>query len=66
MGWRGEEKPSAVKGWGRGVMSVGIEYWREGQQPGSEGAKQRWRDREVVEEIWSAIEASMRNKGFGR
>ncbi|KAF2226204.1 RNA pol II accessory factor, Cdc73 family-domain-containing protein [Elsinoe ampelina] len=61
VGWRGETVPDTVKGWGRGVLTAQIDAWREGQT-----AQQRWRDREVVEEIWAAVEASMRSKGFAR
>lgn len=61
VGWRNEGVPDGVRAWGRGVLPVGVEYWREAQ-----GESQRWRDREVVEEIWSAIESSMRAKGYGR
>lgn len=61
VGNRGEGTPETVKGWGRGVLSVGVDKWREGQV-----AQQRWRDREVVEEIWSALEMSMRYKGWGK
>ena len=62
VGWRGEDVPSTVKGWGRGVMSTQIEKWNQ-QQHGSQG---RWRDREVVEGIWSSIEESMRSRGWGK
>lgn len=61
VGWRGELVPETVKGWGRGVLSVSVDKWRDGQT-----AQQRWRDREVVEEIWTAIESSMRARGFGK
>ncbi|PNS16299.1 Cell division control protein 73 [Sphaceloma murrayae] len=61
VGWRGETVPESVRGWGRGVLGAQIDQWREGQTGG-----QRWRDREVVEEIWAGIEASMRSKGFGK
>ncbi|CAD0028402.1 unnamed protein product [Aureobasidium pullulans] len=61
VGWRNELLPDTIKGWGRGVLNVGIDAYREGQT-----AQQRWRDRETVEEIWSAIEASMRARGFTR
>ena len=61
VGWRGETVPDSVKGWGRGVLSSSVDKWREGQT-----TQQRWRDREVVEEIWSAIEGSMRAKGWGK
>lgn len=66
VGWRNEVVPDAVRGWGRGVLPVAVEYWREGQGVGERDVGARWRDREVVEEIWSAVEASMRAKGFGR
>lgn len=55
VGWRGEGVPDSVKGWGRGVLSVGIDK-----------GGQRWRDREVVEEVWSAIEMRMRAGGWGK
>lgn len=61
VGWTNEGVPEAVKNWGRGVLPVGVEYYRDGQT-----ANMRWRDREVVEQIWSAIEGSMRAKGFAR
>lgn len=61
VGWRGELVPDSVKGWGRGVLSASVDKWREGQT-----AQQRWRDREVVEEIWTAIEAGMRSRGWGK
>ncbi|KAJ6172330.1 hypothetical protein N7470_001397 [Penicillium chermesinum] len=62
VGWRGEEIPANVKGWGRGVESFGIERWDE--KSGVNGGG-RWRDREVVEGIWSAIEEGMRLRGWG-
>lgn len=61
VGWRNELLPDTVKGWGRGVLSAGIDIYRDGQT-----TQQRWRDRETVEEIWSAIEASMRARGWTR
>ena len=61
VGWRGEDIPSSVKGWGRGVVSMGIDKYNAQQ-----GAQGRWRDREVVESIWTVIEESMRNRGWGR
>lgn len=54
VGWRGEAIPETVKGWGRGVLQVGVE----------KGA--RWRDREVVEDVWAGIEGRMRGQGWGR
>ncbi|EMC93692.1 hypothetical protein BAUCODRAFT_253495 [Baudoinia panamericana UAMH 10762] len=55
VGWKGELVPESVKGWGRGVMVVGIDK-----------GGQRWRDREVVEEVWRGIEGRMREMGWGR
>jgi parafibromin len=57
IGWRGEQVPQAVKAWGRGVMTMQIEKYHAAQ-----GAQGRWRDREVVEAIWTSIEESMRSK----
>jgi parafibromin len=61
VGWRGEEVPSVVKGWGRGVMHAQVDKWSAHQ-----GTQGRWRDREVVEGIWRAIEESMRSKGWNK
>ncbi|KAK4629343.1 Cell division control protein 73 [Fulvia fulva] len=55
VGWKGEVVPDTVKGWGRGVLSVQIDK-----------GSNRWRDREVVEDIWSQIEARMRAMGWGK
>ncbi|KXL46761.1 hypothetical protein M433DRAFT_153423 [Acidomyces richmondensis BFW] len=55
VGWKGEVVPETVKGWGRGVMVAQIDK-----------GTQRWRDREVVEEIWRGIEGRMRAMGWGR
>ncbi|KAK4499195.1 hypothetical protein PRZ48_009708 [Zasmidium cellare] len=55
VGWKGEMVPDTVKGWGRQVMSVQIDK-----------GSNRWRDREVVEDIWSQIEARMRAMGWGK
>jgi parafibromin len=62
VGWRGEEVPPTVKGWGRGVQSFNVERWDE--KGGIHGGG-RWRDREVVEGIWTAIEEGMRLRGWG-
>lgn len=61
VGWRGELVPDQVKGWGRGVVNLSVDQWREGQT-----AQQRYRDRETVEEVWNAIEATMRARGWGK
>jgi parafibromin len=55
VGWKGEVTPDTVKGWGRGVLSVGLDK-----------GNARWRDREVVEEVWSGIETRMRAMGWSR
>ncbi|KAI9783510.1 MAG: accessory factor associated with RNA polymerase II [Geoglossum umbratile] len=61
VGWRGEDVPSSVKGWGRGVMSTAVEKWNN-----HSGVQGRWRDREVVEGIWGNIEESMKGRGWGK
>lgn len=77
VGWRGEDVPKEVKGWGRGVRSFAIDRWDEksanltgatnlaGGVAGPVGGSARWRDREVVEGIWTAIEEGMRARGWG-
>ncbi|KAL4917261.1 RNA pol II accessory factor, Cdc73 family-domain-containing protein [Aspergillus aurantiobrunneus] len=62
VGWRGEDIPREVRGWGRGVRSFSVERWDE--KGGVNGAG-RWRDREVVEGIWTAIEEGMKLRGWG-
>ncbi|PYH95983.1 CDC73-domain-containing protein [Aspergillus ellipticus CBS 707.79] len=62
VGWRGEDTPREVRSWGRGVQSFAVERWDE--KGGVHGAG-RWRDREVVEGIWTAIEEGMRLRGWG-
>lgn len=61
VGWRGEDVPSIVRGWGRGVINAHIDKWSMHQS-----ASNRWRDREIVEGIWSAIEESMKAKGWNK
>lgn len=61
VGWNGEKFPDTVKGWGRGVKVASVDKWSPHQ-----GEKGRWRDREVVESIWSAIEENMRARRWGR
>jgi parafibromin len=55
VGWRSEVVPDTVKGWGRGVLTVQIDK-----------GNQRWRDREVVEDIWGAVEGRMKALGWGK
>ena len=61
IGWRGEDVPATVRGWGRGVTSAQIEKWN-----GNTGTQGRWRDREVVEGIWGQVEEAMRGRGWGK
>jgi parafibromin len=60
VGWDGDVLPANVKGWGRGVRSVQIEKWN------NNAAQTRWRDRQVVESVWGAIEDFMKTKGWSR
>ncbi|KAJ4300334.1 accessory factor associated with RNA polymerase II [Collariella sp. IMI 366227] len=62
LGWRGEQPPEAVRVFGHKVLACSVEKWRDPGQPGAETS--RWRDREVVEAIWKAIEGNMRAKGW--
>ncbi|KAL4880420.1 CDC73-domain-containing protein [Aspergillus karnatakaensis] len=62
VGWRGEDVPRDVKGWGRGVRSFSVERWDD--KGGVQGTG-RWRDREVVEGIWTVIEEGMKLRGWG-
>ncbi|CEL01428.1 Putative RNA polymerase II assessory factor Cdc73p [Aspergillus calidoustus] len=62
VGWRGEDVPREVRGWGRGVRSFSVERWDD--KGGVQGTG-RWRDREVVEGIWTAIEEGMKLRGWG-
>ncbi|KAK4165876.1 putative cell division control protein [Cladorrhinum sp. PSN259] len=64
LGWRGEQPPESVRGFGHKVLCVSVEKWRDPGQPGAE--QSRWRDREVVESIWKAVEGNMRAKGWRR
>ncbi|KAF1995450.1 RNA polymerase II accessory factor [Amniculicola lignicola CBS 123094] len=60
VGWRGEEVPENVQNWGRGMLALKID------KPLSDNKQGRWRDREVVEQIWQNIEEHMRKGGWGR
>ncbi|KAK4176715.1 putative cell division control protein [Triangularia setosa] len=62
LGWRGEQPPESVRAFGHKVLACSVEKWRDPGQPGAE--QSRWRDREVVESIWKAVEANMRAKGW--
>ncbi|KAK1759423.1 RNA pol II accessory factor, Cdc73 family-domain-containing protein [Echria macrotheca] len=62
LGWRGEQPPESIRAFGHRVLACQVEHWRDAGIPGSENS--RWRDREVVEQIWQAIEVNMRTKGW--
>ncbi|KAI0847555.1 CDC73-domain-containing protein [Daldinia vernicosa] len=64
VGWRNEKPPEAVRNWGHRVMSVGIDPWKESIHNTIDSS--RWRDHEIVEHIWKAIEGNMRSKGWRR
>ncbi|KFG83589.1 putative Pol II transcription elongation factor subunit Cdc73 [Metarhizium anisopliae] len=60
VGWRGEQAPESIRSWGHRVLSTGVDRWR-----GGDGADaSRFRDKEVVEQIWKSIEMNMRSKGW--
>ncbi|PHH59268.1 hypothetical protein CDD81_3504 [Ophiocordyceps australis] len=59
VGWRGELAPDSVRSWGHRVLATGIDRWR-----GDANDVSRFRDKEVVEQIWKAIETNMRIKGW--
>ncbi|KAI1505216.1 putative Pol II transcription elongation factor subunit Cdc73 [Biscogniauxia marginata] len=64
VGWRGEQPPESVRGWGHRVLNVGVDRWKDSGLTGMDSS--RWRDREAVEGIWKMIEANMRSKGWKR
>ncbi|KAJ9138858.1 Cell division control protein 73 [Pleurostoma richardsiae] len=67
VGWRGEQPPDAVRGWGHRVLNCAVDKVDRWRDPNASAADSgRWRDREVVESIWKAIEANMRAKGWKR
>jgi len=61
VGFNGETVPDTVKKWGRMVRTMQVEKWNP-----VKGESGRWKDREVVEGIWAAVEESMRVKGFNK
>ncbi|KAJ4420695.1 accessory factor associated with RNA polymerase II [Neurospora sp. IMI 360204] len=61
VGWRGEQPPESVRSFGHRVLATSVDKVRD---PAAAGAENRWRDREVVESIWKAIEGNMRSKGW--
>ena len=64
LGWRGDAPPESVRAFGNRLVACSVEKWRDPSAPGAESS--RWRDREVVEGIWKAIEGNMRAKGWRR
>ncbi|EFW98593.1 pol 2 transcription elongation factor subunit [Grosmannia clavigera kw1407] len=64
VGWRGEVPPPGVRDWGHRVLSCAVDKWTGPVVPGAE--THRWRDREVAESIWKAIEGAMLQKGWKR
>ncbi|CAK7199933.1 accessory factor associated with RNA polymerase II [Sporothrix eucalyptigena] len=64
VGWRGDPVPQGVKDWGHRVLNCTIDKWTDPAVPGAD--VNRWRDREVAETIWKAIEHNMRQKGWKR
>jgi parafibromin len=67
VGEKGQPVPKEVVGWGKGVRQFSVDRWDErlhGQGVDHElRVRRRWRDKEVVEEIWRAIEKGMDDKG---
>ncbi|KAH6895776.1 RNA pol II accessory factor, Cdc73 family-domain-containing protein [Thelonectria olida] len=59
VGWRGEAAPDNIQGWGHRVLSTGVDRWR-----GEGHDASRFRDKEVVEQIWKSVEANMRSRGW--
>lgn len=59
VGWRGESAPDNIRNWGHRVLSTGIDRWR-----GEGHDASRFRDKEIVEQIWRAIEENMRYRGW--
>lgn len=59
VGWRGDQAPDNIRSWGHRVLSTGIDRWR-----GEGHDASRFRDKEIVEHIWRAIEDNMRARGW--
>ena len=57
VGVRGEQIPDTVRSWGRGVAALQID-------PYLDDKSSRWRDREVVENVWNRIEEQMKRSGW--
>ncbi|EXJ58446.1 hypothetical protein A1O7_05871 [Cladophialophora yegresii CBS 114405] len=67
VGEKGLPIPTEVKGWGSSVKSFSVERWDERAHGTSVEQEtrmsRRWRDREIVEEVWRSIEGYMRGRG---
>jgi parafibromin len=66
LGERNVPVPSEVLGWGSNVRKFQVDRWDErgmGAVEASVREGKRWRDREVVEEIWRTVEHWMGSKG---
>lgn len=59
VGWRGDQPPDNISGWGHRVLSTGVDRWH-----GEGHDSSRFRDKEIVEQIWKSIEANMRSRGW--
>ncbi|CCE32746.1 related to DNA-directed RNA polymerase II accessory protein [Claviceps purpurea 20.1] len=64
VGWRGDQVPDSIRNWGHKVLSTGVDRWRGGSGGGGVADASRFRDKEVVEQIWKAVEMNMRTKGW--
>lgn len=67
IGEKGQPVPTDVRGWGGGVRCFSIDRWDErlhgtSVEPSVREGR-RWRDREVVEEVWRGLESWMRSRG---
>ncbi|CAI4210662.1 unnamed protein product [Parascedosporium putredinis] len=54
------QAPDSVASWGHRVIACAVDRWRDAPDAA------RFRDKEVVEAIWKAVESSMRSKGWKR
>ena len=64
LGWRGDQLPEAVRAWGQRILHVAVDRWRDAVPGAVETI--RFRDKEVVEQIWRTIELGMLARGWRR
>jgi parafibromin len=68
VGERGQPVPAEVKGWGNNVKTFTVDRWDERAHgtgvEHEQRLKRRWKDREVVEDLWRNVEAVMKGKGM--